>query len=198
MEQIELIEKRKPREKYFLQKDGTIRAEIYDTDVHYLKNGRYEEIDNTLVKENDSLVNKSNDFKVEFKENFEESLMKIVKNNNFIDFKIRDIKDTELKSARRKISKQVKNAIYNNITDDIAIEYQTLSNKVKETIVLQNANHSELSFELNTNLKPRTKIINLIHNTDKRSNSLKHLSEKNLKIRLRRLKSKKISKMMMK
>ena len=72
MEQIELIEKRKPREKYFLQKDGTIRAEIYDTDVHYLKNGRYEEIDNTLVKENDSLVNKSNDFKVEFKENFEE------------------------------------------------------------------------------------------------------------------------------
>lgn len=162
MEQIELIEKRKPREKYFLQKDGTIRAEIYDTDVHYLKNGRYEEIDNTLVKENDSLVNKSNDFKVEFKENFEESLMKIVKNNNFIDFKIRDIKDTELKSARRKISKQVKNAIYNNITDDIAIEYQTLSNKVKETIVLQNANHSELSFELNTNLNLKEELGEII------------------------------------
>jgi hypothetical protein len=46
----------------------------------------------------------------------------------------------------------------------------------------KSADFSNKQDELNTNLKPRTKIINLIHNTDKRSNSLKHLSEKNLKI----------------
>ena len=153
MDQIELIDKRKPREKHFLQKDGIIRAEIYDTDIHYLKDGKYEEIDNTLVKKNDSLVNVSNDYQVEFKEDYKESLMKMSKDNHFIDFKIRDTKDTKLKSDKRKISKQMKNVTYNDIADDITIEYQTLSNKVKETIVLQNANHSELSFELDTNLK---------------------------------------------
>ncbi len=51
MKKIELIEKRKLREKHFLQEDGTILAEVYDTDIHYLKNGKYEEIDNTLIKD---------------------------------------------------------------------------------------------------------------------------------------------------
>lgn len=152
MDQIELVEKRKTREKHFLQKDGTIRAEVYDTDIHYLRNGKYEEIDNTLIKENGSLVNKSNDYKVEFKEDFKDSLMKMSKDRHYIDFKLKDTKNTKLKSDRRKLSKKMKNVTYNDITDDITIEYQTLSNKVKETIVLQNANYSELSFELDTNL----------------------------------------------
>ena len=43
MKQIELINKRKPREKHFLQEDGTIVAKLYDVDIHYLKNNKYEE-----------------------------------------------------------------------------------------------------------------------------------------------------------
>lgn len=152
MEQIELIEKRKPREKHFLQKDGTIRAEIYDKDVHYLKNGRYEEIDNSLVKKNGSLVNKNNAYLVEFKEDFKDSLMKMSKDGYYIDFKIKDIKSSNLKSAKRVLSKQMNNCVSNEITDDISIEYQSLPNKVKETIVLKNANHSRFRFELDTNI----------------------------------------------
>ena len=49
MKEIELIEKRKPREKHFLQEDGTIIAKVYNEDIHYLKDGEYKEIDNTLV-----------------------------------------------------------------------------------------------------------------------------------------------------
>ena len=49
MEEIELIGKRKPREKHFLQEDGTIIAKMYDTDVHFFKNGKYEEIDNSFI-----------------------------------------------------------------------------------------------------------------------------------------------------
>ncbi len=152
MKQVELIEKRKPREKHFLREDGTILAEVYDTDIHYLKDGKYEEIDNTLVSENGILRNKSNDYKVEFKENFKESLMKMTKKNHYIDFKVRESKIGNIKAYKRKLSKQMKNTTYNNITDDITVEYQALSDKVKETIVLQNANYSELSFELDTNL----------------------------------------------
>lgn len=152
MKQVELIEKRKPREKHFLREDGTILAEVYDMDIHYLKDGKYEEIDNTLVRENGVLRNKSNDYNVEFKENFKDSLIKMTKDNHYIDFKIRESNTSNLKSEKRKLSKQMKNVTYNNITDDIAVEYQTLSNKVKETIILQNANYSELSFELDTDL----------------------------------------------
>ncbi len=45
MKEIEIIEKRKEREKHFLKEDGTIVARIYDRDVNYLYNGKYEEID---------------------------------------------------------------------------------------------------------------------------------------------------------
>lgn len=152
MKQVELIEKRKPREKHFLREDGTILAEVYDTDIHYLKDGKYEEIDNTLVSENGILKNKSNDYKVEFKENFKESLMKMTKKNHYIDFKVRESNIGNIKAYKRKLSKQMMNTTYNNITDDITVEYQALSDKVKETIILQNSNYSELSFELDTNL----------------------------------------------
>ena len=52
MKEIELINKRKKREKHFLQEDGTIIAKIYDSDIHYLKNDKYEEIDNRFIKDN--------------------------------------------------------------------------------------------------------------------------------------------------
>ena len=37
MKEIELIHKRRPREKHYLREDGTIIAKIYDTDIHYQK-----------------------------------------------------------------------------------------------------------------------------------------------------------------
>ena len=49
MKEIELINKRKLREKHFLREDGTIVAKVYNEDIHYLKNGKYEEIENTLI-----------------------------------------------------------------------------------------------------------------------------------------------------
>ena len=152
MKEIELIEKRKPREKHFLQEDGTIIAKVYDSDIHYLKNGKYKEIDNSLVNNNGLIYNKSNDYKAEFKEDLKDSLMKISKDNYYIDFKIRSLNMDNFLSEKRKLSKKVNNITYSNITNDISIEYQTLSNKVKETIILKNNNYSQFTFELDTNL----------------------------------------------
>lgn len=171
MDRIELIDKRKPREKHFLQKDGTIRAEVFNEDVHYLKDGKYEEIDNTLIKQNDSLVNKSNKYKVEFKENIKESLMKISRDNYYIDFKIRETSCLELKCENRNLVEENKNITSTNITDDITIQYKVLSNKVKETIVLQNANHSRMSFKLDTNLSLKEKNGEILA-VDKTGNSI--------------------------
>ena len=44
MKEIELIEKRRSREKHFLREDCTFVAKLYDKDIHFYKNGKYEEI----------------------------------------------------------------------------------------------------------------------------------------------------------
>lgn len=152
MKEVELIGKRKLREKHFLQKDGTIRAEIYPVDIHYLKNGKYEEIDNTLVKRKGYYKNKGNDYQVEFKEDYKDSLMKMKKDKHYIDFKLESSNINNVKLKKKKLSKTVVDVSYNGILDDIDIEYKMLSNKVKETIVLKKNNYSKLKFYLDTNL----------------------------------------------
>lgn len=152
MDQIELIEKRKPREKHFLQKDGTIRAEVYGEDVHYLKEGKYEEIDNTLIERDDLFVNANNDFHVEYSQDSLKSLMKITKNNHFINIRIKNSEKLKMHKGTSRISKENKNILLNNINDDILIKYQTFSRKVKETIVLKTRNCSIPSFEIDTDL----------------------------------------------
>ena len=52
----ELKHLRKPNEKHFLNEDGTISLYLYNNDIHYLKNGVYEEIDNTLIEKNNTLI----------------------------------------------------------------------------------------------------------------------------------------------
>ena len=88
MKEIELIEKRKPREKHFLRDDGIIVAKMYDNDIHYLSNGMYHEIDNTLVEQGNTLTNKSNNYKVEFEKQISKYLMKLTKDNKYLYIKL--------------------------------------------------------------------------------------------------------------
>ena len=54
---------RKPNEKHFMKSDGTMVAYLYDDNIHYLKDNKYEVIDNTIIKEDNYFVNKANLFK---------------------------------------------------------------------------------------------------------------------------------------
>ncbi len=150
--EIELIEKRGPREKHFLQKDGTIKAIVYSDNVHYLKDGKYEEIDNTLIKQDNCYVNKNNSFKVKFSENGENSLMKIEEQEDYLDIKIKESNTSKI-NFRQSLSKSISDVSYSNILDGIDIEYKVLPTKVKETIVLPNNRVKKLSFLVNTNLE---------------------------------------------
>lgn len=151
MKEVELINKRKPREKHFLQEDGTIVAKIYDSDIHYKKNGKYEEIDNTLINSNGSYCNKENDFKVYFRENTENELMRMEKDNCFLAIKLEESK--KIKAHKRvKQERYSEEILYDNILDGINVEYQVLGEKVKETIVLNNKKYKNIYFEIDTNL----------------------------------------------
>jgi len=142
---------RKAREKHFLNKDGTITAYLYDSDIHYLKDGVYEEIDNSIVNNKDKLVNTKNAFKSSFS--------KDVKNNNLVDIKDNNnnylklnLKDN--KSNNTKLKYQNNEVAYNNILDNIDFNYQVESTKVKESIILKDKNNipDYFDFIIDTNL----------------------------------------------
>ncbi len=151
MKEIELIEKRKLNEKHFLQEDGTIVAKVYSSNVHYLKDGKYEEIDNTLIKKEDYYTNKKNDYKVLFKEQGKDSLMRMEQENNYLDIKLKQSNDSKIRK-QRSISSYMEEVSYDNILDGVDVEYQTLPTKVKETIILKNNQTKSLRFEVSTNL----------------------------------------------
>lgn len=151
MKEIELIKKRKPREKHFLREDGTFVAKVYSDDIHYKKGNMYEEIDNTLTKEGEYYYNKSNDFKVRFKNNGKHSLMYIEKDNNYLDIMLNESnRDSSIKMVKK--SKLIEDIIYPEILEDLDIEYKTLPTKIKETIILKNNKYDKLNFIINTNL----------------------------------------------
>lgn len=154
MKKIELIDKRKNREKYFLNEDGTIVAQIFDEDIHYLKNGKYEEIDNSLVKVGKKITNKNNNYKVEFNN---ESLFTIKKGNYYINIIVNDIKKYNPKPIKgyQKIHSYLK---YDNILNDIDFVYELLPDMIKENIILktEKSSFNDITFKVDTNLELET------------------------------------------
>lgn len=134
MKQIELIGKRKPREKHFLRNDGSIVAYIYSDDVHFLENGKYVEIDNSLIKDKNKYYNKTNNYKVVFEDN-NNKIMSYQKDNHYFDCYLDDErKNTLQKSIKETKHKQTIN--YKIINKNIDINYQLIPNGLKEEILL--------------------------------------------------------------
>jgi len=163
VKEIELLGKRGPREKHFLREDGTIKAEVYDTDIHFLKDGKYEEIDNTLIENDKEIINKSNSFKAKFNKNLEDKyLIKMNKDNLYLNIKLNNMNNTvtpKLKNFPNKLDNEI---LYTDILDNISIDYKTIGNKVKETIILKNKCNLNLEFEVETNLKLKIDSNNII------------------------------------
>ncbi len=155
MKEIELIDKRKLREKHFLQEDGTIRAEMYDCDIHFKKNERFEEIDNTLIESDDFYSNKSNSFKVKFNKNSQEALINIEKDEYYLKMNFLGAKKSACNLNKENFpNKLVQEVRYKNIFENVDLEYKLISNKLKESIILKNKSAiiEEIKFSINTNL----------------------------------------------
>lgn len=153
MQEIELIDKRKEREKHFLQKNGEIIAKVYDEDIHFLKNGKYEEIDNTLVKQNEYYTNKRNAYKIKFSTSEKKDLMKMETLGHYLNIKLKNNSCFNVGKEKSE-SKTRDNIHYNNILENIDLDYKVMSNKVKECVILKNnqANPDDLIFIVDTDL----------------------------------------------
>ncbi len=146
MKEVEIVGLRKEREKHFLTDNGEMIAKVYSNPIHFKKGNKYEEIDNTLVKENNYYKNKNNDYIVQFMENTNNLLMKMIKDNYFLEIKLDNQNSINGKFLDKKV-------IYNEILPNIDLEYLVLSTKVKENIILKNNNINKISFLIKTNLE---------------------------------------------
>ena len=76
------ISKRTENEKHFRMSDGSMIAVTYDEDVHYLKDGKYEEIDNSLTSENDEYGIKGSSTDIKFSKKAKENKILTIKNSD--------------------------------------------------------------------------------------------------------------------
>ncbi len=139
---------RRPREKHFLKKDGTMIAQMYSDDIHYLKNGKYEEIDNTLEKHNHKFINKNNAFRASFEEMSSGKFMSVESLGHTLSM--------DLKNKLEVCSKiRGKEALYQDLLKGIDIKYTVLPTKIKEAIVLKDKVNipKQLEFIIDTDLE---------------------------------------------
>lgn len=171
----EIPELRDPDTKYFLNSDGTRTASIYNHDVHYLTDtGVYEDIDNSLISTKtkagkDVITNEENSTDFYFAQNADEGNMVSVRTDGFdLKWRLDSSEHKKIKKSKAKIklnpsakelvstSKDfddvkdtVSKAEYQNILDDVDIEYVLLGTKIKENILINNADAiSDFSFVL--------------------------------------------------
>lgn len=151
MNEIELINKRKIREKHFLKKDGSIIANIYQEPVHFLNSkGYYEEIDNSIEKKESFYYCKKNIYNIEFNN---ESIIKIQNNKKYLKINIKNInKDYMIKYYNK--TKLISCFEFLNILKNIDLKYEMNSNIIKENIILKKSDISlkNFIFEIETNM----------------------------------------------
>ena len=116
----ELIKLRKRREKHFLNSDGTITAYMYNHDVHCKKNGKWEEIDNTLIDKGTYFENKLNSFNTIFTKNSKD-LVNIKKDSYYLKMSCKNHINLVIDKKNEQIN-------YKNTKDNIDFIYKRVYN----------------------------------------------------------------------
>lgn len=167
MKEIEIKKLRKKREKHFLQEDGNIIAKVYGENIHFKKNGKYEEIDNTLVKQGNYYTNKENEYKVYFSESTKNGLMRFESSNHYVNIYTINSNETKLdkKASNSKLNEVV---LYKNIFNNVDLEYIVMPTQVKENIILKtkDSDIDKICFCIETDVE-------LILNTNKTISAVK-------------------------
>ncbi len=144
----EVSEKRDEYTKTYKRADGSYTSVFSQTPIHTLKDGEWEEIDNTLLSENGTLKNTEGSFDVEFPETISENnQITLTNNGESIAFSVNDIDNsaaivptentaTENDIIQEDLSKTVSEITYENVNENTNIQYVVSSGFVKENIIV--------------------------------------------------------------
>lgn len=163
----ELIDKRERNIKYFLLDNNNVKAEIYQDAVHYMKDGKWADIDNSLTEADDTdgqkvIENKLNSFKVKFAKNATDNKLVSIKSDKLnmkwslvesekVNIKTNLSVDKSNKNDNQTALKNIASSVtYSDIMKDTDITYDVQSENIKENIVLKtlDATKNKLVFNL--------------------------------------------------
>ncbi|MDD2376320.1 MAG: RICIN domain-containing protein [Clostridia bacterium] len=168
----EIIDKRERNIKYFYLNNNTVEAAIYPNAVHYMQDGKWIDIDNSLSEIDDTDgqkigENKSNSFKVKFaKEATDNKLISIKSDKMDIKWSLEGAETAQMqtnslaedlnvlnkkedKTLLKNISSSV---IYTDIMKNVDISYDIVSETVKENIILKTVDAAENKFIFNLDI----------------------------------------------
>ena len=155
---------RKECVKHFENADHSFTAAVYGQPVHYMENGEWKDIDNSIqLNKEGRYENKGNDFKVSFaKEAADEKLIAISKDGHGLEWKLLNsqpspifMKMNKSKARDMEVINLKSKLAYKNVIDGVDLEYMLSSKDLKENIILSKLLADGcLTFEIKTDLKP--------------------------------------------
>lgn len=148
----EVEEKRDEYTKVYKKSDGTYTAIMTEEPLHYLDEGVWKEIDNSMILDGNLYTNLSNLFNVELPKNIDEDKELTVQKDGYeLSFSIDNIdnssavvennivvSDTEIADADSAIAQTQSAVTYNNVTDNTNLQYIVTPNSIKENIIVSN------------------------------------------------------------
>ena len=154
--------------KHFIMSDGSRKAVVYGNAVHYEKDDKWNEIDNTLIYDNEKneYKNNRNSFKATFKENFGEENLFSLENKGYTisweyksNFLRKNLIKAEYKNKEKiddKITQYAQQSedriTYKNFDSNCELEYVVIDKGVKENIILNSkTNKNEFTFNVTAN-----------------------------------------------
>jgi len=146
----ELLNLRTSNTKTFKKINDSYELVLYSEDIHYLADGNYEEIDNTLIEENVNYINKANKFNVKFPKTLNDQNKSEIKyNNNVLQWKFNGANP-----SYANILENPNKLKYNNLFKNVNLEYVVTNNSVKENIeLIQYIEDFSFSYTLYTDLR---------------------------------------------
>ncbi len=144
---IELIDKRKPNEKYYLKDNGNCEVHIFNHNVHFFRDGKYEEISNILVENQDLIEVNNREIKISFDK--KDGSIKYMKEGKYLKVIPYTFKPNDyVIELNGKESSKIK-----FLSDNVDLEYIISSGTVKENIIIKNEiKYNMIEYILDSNL----------------------------------------------
>lgn len=155
-EMKEVKSKRGQKTKLYSDGKNRMRAEFYDSPVHFYdeESGEFEEIDNTFSDNGETLETRKNTFKARFNKNPSDGrIFEMEKNLCKVSLKSRDVQrcgkcNMEVCECHAR-SGEKNNVLIKNATENTDIEYIVDSERIKENIIVkERADKYEYDFDL--------------------------------------------------
>ena len=184
----ELTAKRSKFVKQFALSDGSFTATIYSMPIHYKKNGRWKEINTTLVKSGKTKYKtKATDLSIKVsKKTNKKSVVSLKRGKTSLSIAL---KGKKLKQSKAKISNPKKTTYtdvlnqnkvtYKKVLKNTNVSYDIFPEKVQEIVtVSKKQKNKSFSFKLNTKLKVKVKGKKVYFKTKKGKTKFTRMSTK--------------------